>query len=304
MRQREGWKMELLQLKYFTAVVQAGTINGAARRLGMTQPPVSTQIRLLEKELGCTLFQRGSRSIELTEEGRLLYEHAIRILNMTKSAQDAVQDCHSAETGTLRIGVVSSLADFAVEKWFKGFSCRYPLVDFELSEGTTYELLDKLRSRLLDVALVRTPFSKRGLETISLEPEEMLLIGTEKYMNDLPDKVSLLQVSRCPLILYRRWAGFLDQEFAKRGYKTRVLCLADDARTCVSWAAAGLGAAVAPADISSAGSMTGLMTRVIRGLPAQAETTLAVNEGSCDTAVGMKFIEFFRESSLKTEEKK
>ena len=288
--------MELQQLRYFSAVVQSGTINGGARKLGMTQPPVSTQIRLLEAELGCTLFERGSRSISLTEEGRLLYGHAVRILNMTKSAAAEVSNCHNAETGTLRIGVVSSLADLAVEKWFHPFSLRYPRVDFELSEGTTYEMLEKLKNRILDIALVRTPFSKRGLNCFSLTAEPMLLIGTAAFLQSDAESASLAEAASCPLILYRRWADYLDRAFAAGGYNPRILCLADDARTCISWAASGLGVAVAPADISITRSAGLLRTRKIRGLSNTAEATLAVNEGGCDTAVGKKFIAYFRKS--------
>ena len=65
--------MELKHLRNFVVIANEGNISGAARRLHMAQPPLSTQMHQLEKELGCTLFERGARSITLTEEGRLLY---------------------------------------------------------------------------------------------------------------------------------------------------------------------------------------------------------------------------------------
>jgi len=287
--------MELQQLRYYAAVVQAGTINGGARSLGMTQPPVSTQIKLLEAELGCTLFERGSRRIRLTDEGRLLYDYAVRMLNLSESAASAVAGCRNAETGTLRIGVVSSLADLAARRWFSGFSALYPGVDYALSEGTTYEVLDKLKSRMLDAALVRTPFSRRGLDCVSLAPESMLLMAAPRLLQDLPPAVTLEQAAAFPLILYRRWAEVLDRAFAARGCRPRVLCLADDARTCVAWAAAGLGAAIAPADMELTGGMAQLQARPILGLAQGAETTLACNEGGCDTAVGKQFVRYFKE---------
>lgn len=287
--------MELLQLTYYTAVVEAGTINGGAKKLGMTQPPVSTQIRLLEEELGCTLFERGSRQIRLTEEGRLFYERAVRILRMTQSAAAAVADGRRAERGTLRIGVVSSLADLAAEKWFRGFARRYPLVNYEVTEGSTYELLDKLQNRLLDVALVRTPFSARGFTCFHLAPEDMMVMGTGELLSSLPEAVTLKEAASLPLVLYRRWAEVLDRAFAAQGCKPRVLCVADDARTCVAWAAAGLGAAVVPADMMAVSAAAHLTARPLRGLVPAAETTLAMNEGGCDTAVGRAFAAYFKE---------
>lgn len=287
--------MELMQLRYYAAVVQEGSINRGAKKLGMTQPPVSAQIRLLEQELGCTLFVRGSRSIQLTEEGRLFYERAVQILNMAESAAAAVAGCRNAQSGTLRIGVVSSLIDVSAERWFRGFAARYPQVNFELTEGSTYELLELLSRRILDAALVRTPFSARGLECFHLPPEDMLLLGAPELLAPLPEPVGLGQLSALPLILYRRWSGVLDQAFAAKGIQPRIRCIADDARTCARWAQAGLGAAIVPADVPAYSEEKGLAVRTIRGLTPGAATTLAVNEGGCDTAVGRLFCDYFRE---------
>ena len=68
--------MDLKQLRYFTTVAEEGTISAAAKKLFMSQPPLSTQMKLLEQELGCSLFERGQKHIRLTETGRLLYDRA------------------------------------------------------------------------------------------------------------------------------------------------------------------------------------------------------------------------------------
>jgi DNA-binding transcriptional LysR family regulator len=312
--------MELLQLKYYVAVVQEGSISQAAKALEMTQPPVSMQVRLLERELGCTLFERGSRSITLTEEGKLFYEQALRILNMSKSAALAVANCHNATTGTLRAGIVSSLIDLTVDRWFTGFAALHPQVNYELTEGTTYELLDKLQNRLLDLALVRTPFSSRGFTCINLAPEDMYIIGKKKWLEGLPVRVKPSQAAALPLLVYRRWSKVLDSAFAAQGCKPRLLCVTDDARTCLSWARSGLGVAVVPADMLGenpsplprepvhlpAGSCegprspnplaAGLEHRILSGLAPAAAITLALNESGCDTAVGREFVKYFKAS--------
>ena len=284
--------MELLQLKYYVAVVQEGSISQAAKSLGMTQPPVSMQVRLLEEELGCKLFDRGSRRITLTEEGKLFYEQASRILNMAKSASIAVANYHNATTGTLRAGIVSSLIELALERWFTGFAALHPQVNFELTEGSTYELLDKLQNRLLDLALVRTPFSSRGFTCLNLAPEDMLIIGRNNWLKGLPEQVSLSQAAGLPLLVYRRWSKVLDKAFAARGCKPRLLCVADDARTCLAWARAGLGVAVVPADVKE----PALESRILSGLNPAAAITLALNEGGCDTAVGREFAKYFKDN--------
>jgi DNA-binding transcriptional LysR family regulator len=286
--------MELLQLKYFCTAVQEGSINAAARKLRMTQPPVSIQIKLLEKELGCILLERGNRSLKLTDEGKILYERAVRVLSMTESAGVAVSDCHNSNSGTLRIGVVSSLSEMAANLWFKGFSETHANVNYELTEGTTYEMIDLLTNRVLDVVLIRTPFSARGLNCYSLAQKKMIVTGTEKFMTGFGREITVQQVSTLPLIMYRRWSGIIDREFAAKGYKPRLVCLADDARTCVSWAKAGLGAAVVPSDMKKSGLPRNLLTSEIIGIKPGAAPTIAVNEGGCDTKIGREFVQYFK----------
>ena len=84
--------MELKQLAYFKAVADEGTISGAARKLNMSQPPLSSQMHFLEQELGCVLFERGSRKIRLTEAGRMFYERACAMLTNTNCSIQEVSN--------------------------------------------------------------------------------------------------------------------------------------------------------------------------------------------------------------------
>jgi DNA-binding transcriptional LysR family regulator len=100
--------MEIHQLRLFREVVDAGSISEAARRLNLSQPPVSYHIKMLEQELQVTLFQRGRRSIELTEAGRLLYERAGALLDMESTVSREITEAGSRRT--LRIGVTPTTA--------------------------------------------------------------------------------------------------------------------------------------------------------------------------------------------------
>ena len=79
--------MEIRQLEYFRAIVDAGTISGAARVLHMTQPPLSYQMKMLEEELQVSLFLRGTKKITLTDAGKTLYEQAGNLLMLARSDQ-------------------------------------------------------------------------------------------------------------------------------------------------------------------------------------------------------------------------
>ena len=80
--------MDLKQLLYFVTISDEGNISNAAKKLYLTQPPLSYQMKLLEDELNCTLFERGTRNIKLTDEGQLLYQRAKDILDLTSITKD------------------------------------------------------------------------------------------------------------------------------------------------------------------------------------------------------------------------
>ena len=88
--------MNLKQMEYFITIVNEGSISAASKILHISQPPLSTQMKLLEQELGVTLFERGSRAIALTHAGKVFYDRAQGILDMTGAARQELE--HRYET--------------------------------------------------------------------------------------------------------------------------------------------------------------------------------------------------------------
>ena len=151
--------MDLKQLGYFVTVAREGSISAAARKLYLSQPPLSAQMKTLERELGCVLFERGSRKIQLTQAGRLLYDRAVALLEMSEMTRREMLDYRQGSEGTLRLGVVSSVGSTLLRRWVIRFCTGHPKIHYELFEANTYELLEELRAGLLDLAIVRSPFS-------------------------------------------------------------------------------------------------------------------------------------------------
>ena len=241
--------MEFHQLKYFICVVEEGNISAAARKLNMTQPPLSTQIRLLEQEIGNPLFVRGPREIRLTDTGKLLYERARNILSLAERTMDELENQKNGIQGRLRLGAVSSVNEELLWRYICPMREKYRELTFELFEANTYQLIDKLRSNLLDLALIRTPFPiEKDLLVTELWEDPILVAGKSSFFSSVngDNGVSMKELSRLPLIVYRRWKSSLDQRFAEYGEKPAYLCVNDDARTSLSWARAGLGVTIVP----------------------------------------------------------
>lgn len=253
--------MEFHQLKCFAAVVEEGTISSAARRLNMSQPPVSAQIRSLEAELGVTLFYRGARRITLTDEGAALYRYASEILELEKNAASDVAALGSGKPVPVRLGLISSCKSEHLASVLRRFTAERPDASFKVREGNTFELLDLLRRGRIEMAIIREPFSGDDLIRKPVQTDRIVAYGQSHFflpentglarkpesVSDIPDsRDTLSSLKDVPLILYRRWESIIRNEFAKEGAEPRIFCICDDARTCLRWAEEGLGAALVP----------------------------------------------------------
>lgn len=241
--------MNIKQLQYFIAVVREGSFSAAAKSLGISQPPLSSQIKLLEEELETELLERGCRPVKLTQAGELLY---LRACTLTDLAKAMVEELRGSTGGreTLRIGTVTSSATALLESRLPHFAREHPDVSFSLAEGNTYELIEQLKNGLIDLAVVRTPFRERDLQCAYLEPEPMAAVGKLCFFpEDAGESLTLAKLAHTPLIFYRRFEHLLLSAFQESGVRPQVFCKNDDARTTLLWADAGLGVALAPLSI-------------------------------------------------------
>ncbi len=241
--------MDLKQLRYFSAVVEQGSISAAARALFMSQPPLSTQMRQLEKELGCRLFERDGHKLTLTPAGKLLYDRARVLLDSARSVESELRAFSQNGQRVLRLGAVSSICATDLPQWVGAFSQDHPDIRLEISEQNTYQLVEKLRARQIDLAIIRTPFPADGLEYQTVRQEKMMALGAKHFFS--PEmagrqKLSVEQLATLSLIVYRRWVPPLSDLMQKEGLTPSFFCVCDDARTVTSLALSGVGVGVVP----------------------------------------------------------
>src|SRR5258705_10695680 len=149
--------MELRHLRYFIAVAEEGHITRAAERLDMQQPPLSQQIKAIERELDVQLFRRKARGVELTEAGRALFDDARAMLAHLNRALETTKRTARGEQGRICVGVTptSPFHPF-VPRVIRTFREAYPLVSMRLEERLGNELIDQLRNGQIDAAFIRT----------------------------------------------------------------------------------------------------------------------------------------------------
>lgn len=244
--------MELKQLEYFRAIVDAGTISGAARELHMTQPPLSYQIKMLEEELQVPLFLRGKKNITLTEAGKTLYEQAGSLLILSDLAKREV--IKSSQSATLHIGMtpstVSMMSDYLLR-----FAKKYPNVRFDVHEGSTFTLKDQLENRMIDLSTLRTPIALNGFETKPLLKESLMAMTVPDYpLLQGRSAIPLQELSEQPLILSHRYRKYMLAAFEHAGLLCDIYITCEDARTAMTMAEKGLGIAILPASMQALSS--------------------------------------------------
>lgn len=248
--------MELRHLKYFVAVAEELNFTRAAQRLYMAQPPLSTQIRNLEDELGTQLLERDKRSVYLTQAGRHFLERARAILACVESAKEEVRRAASGEIGKLSVGFsASSILTAALPAALRMFQADHPAVELRMHEMTSMYQLDGIHQRTLDLGVVRKPNIRLPIGVVMEEWYTAPLIAAmpEKHVLAKGKGIGMRELKNVPLIVYPKDAGIglywkVLSLCAEAGFRPRVMHEARDAATMIGLVAAGFGVAILPSD--------------------------------------------------------
>lgn len=235
--------MELRTLKYFSVIVEEQTIAKASIKLNIAQPALSIELKKLEQELGVLLFERKNRGLSITREGRILYQQALKILQMSSSIKE---DLTTEFKNIIRLGVMSSASAIYSSEILKNFMKDNKNVSFDIVEDSTYELLGHLMNNDIELAFVRTPFNNFNLESVTFPEEDMVAIGKKEFFSNSSMNISLKELSQKPLIYYKRYQMLFEEAFSKSDLKLDFVCRCEDAKTATMWANAGHGVAMLP----------------------------------------------------------
>lgn len=270
--------MDLKQLSYFVKIVEEGSISGAAKKLFMSQPPLSSQMKLLETELDCTLFERGSRTIRLTEAGETLYNYSRSLLQLSNVAKQETMNAARHFNGVLRIGIVSSLIGSDALGWLCGFSKQYPGIHYEINEADTYHLLSQFETNAIHLALLRTPFHTDSLTCKKLFTDSLVAVGQESFFADnRSSAITLDDLTKLPLIIYRRWEHLLRKEFEDKNLSANWFCINDDARTTLYFVEMGMGVGIIPQSAATLIQKKGIVCRPVKNCDIATDVILAYN---------------------------
>ncbi|MHB1682268.1 MAG: LysR family transcriptional regulator [Bacilli bacterium] len=175
--------MEIRDLEIFYTVARTGSMTKAAGELGFVQSHITGRIRLLEKELNHTLFERIKTGVLLTADGQRLYPHVESLLAEWNRTRAVLLES-GAPIGALRIGSLETTAALHVAGWLSKYHNAYPQVEISLETGTTKDLLQGVLNRKLDVAFVAGTVVHPDLAAKALLAEEPQIITPAGWSPD------------------------------------------------------------------------------------------------------------------------
>lgn len=273
--------MDTRQLRHFVAVADTLNFHEAARRLHISQPPLSASIRKLEEQLGVPLFERTRRGTALTGAGRAALEDARRALFHAEQFGRVATAAARGEAGTLRVGFVGSATYALMPQVMPLFRARFPDVQLILAESTTQRLLQDVEQGSIDAGLLRFPVVRATSARI-LPVERDVFVAALPVQHPLARKrrVSLAQLAHEPFILYSAQAvpGLHATALLacqRAGFVPHVQQEAVQVQTVVSLVESGLGVALVPS-VASRHATRNVTFRPLQGAGADTDIGIAL----------------------------
>lgn len=267
--------MELRHARYFLAVADELSFTAAAKRLNISQPPLSQQISDLEKELGARLFDRHSRSVRLTAAGLAFRRYAEAMLSQVAVARAEVRAIGHGRTGVLQVGTTNSVLYSGLSSRIARFKANHPDVEIRIHELPPQEQIDRLKSGRLDICFLRFAPDDAGLRLELAWKERMGIVVPPTHRLAARKSVNIGTLKDEEFVFYRlsdsTYARYLLHCCVEGGFSPKIVQEVVEAFTVVSLVAAGLGVGFVP---DSIGRNSGLSYLPLHGKSPRADVNV------------------------------
>lgn len=185
----------------FYTVVVNGSISAAANKLFISQPAITFQIKKLEEQLNISLFTRTKHGVTLTDEGRVLFDYVKNAVDTINNGQNAISNLKNLESGTIRIGVSTTICRYILMPYLEKFHEIYPNIDIYINNNISDNLIKELRKGNLDILIIFSPLSEnKDLKIIPFTQVQDIFICNKKYYDLVNYKKDLNELKDIPFI--------------------------------------------------------------------------------------------------------
>lgn len=242
--------LELRQLRYFVEVAEREHISEAAEHLRVAQSAISRQIANLEEELGAPLFERVGRNVKLTPIGKTFLEHTIVALKAIDFAAKQVEEYLDPAKGTIKVGFPTSLASYVLPTIISAFKKEYPNVSFHLRQGSYKYLIEAVKNRELNLALLGPlPKKDEALNTTVLFSENIHALLPANHLLAKRDSINLIELRHDHFVMFPD--GYILHKVAMDacksvGFVPKITSEGEDMDALKGLVAAGIGVSLLP----------------------------------------------------------
>ncbi|PUA37670.1 LysR family transcriptional regulator [Paenibacillus elgii] len=296
--------MDLRQLRYFLAIVKEGQITRAAKALNMEQPPLSRQLKLMEEELGVTLFDRDGKRLRLTHAGELLRQKAESLLHQFNESMQEVKELDESVQGVLSIGAVVSCISLLPQR-IETFREKYPEVTFRIWEGDHFLLGEQLEKRSVELIVARLPFeASSASQSYAVRPlpsDPFVVVIPGKWLPDpAQETIRMQELADFPFLTLKtdRTTGMHDRvvtECRRHGFEPRIICECSSVAIIIAMVAAGLGATVLPKSVMTAFPLPSIRTLPLSDADFQSDVGILWLNNRYLSRTARRFIDHFLE---------
>ncbi|MCR5301583.1 MAG: LysR family transcriptional regulator [Lachnospiraceae bacterium] len=295
--------MELRHLRYFLAVCEEMNITKAAEKLMIAQPPLSRQIRDLEEEIGTQLFIRDHHNLRLTEEGIRFRTYANRIVTLADRSVEDIKEMHTGLRGTVYIAEVEGKAPRLAATYISAFGSKYPLVQYNIWNGNSDEVTQRVRNGLADLAIIMEPYDPQGLhsEVIYKEPWIAMFSSEHPLARKKGNTIRLDMLKDHDLIIPSRGSRLqeINDWFAPAGITPRIKARISNATIAYELCQQNVGVAIYPAGAGDLIRGENVLIKKITHPEHTASYVLIYSDEHPLSPVADKFIEYIRSEDFK-----
>ncbi|KUF29259.1 MULTISPECIES: LysR family transcriptional regulator [unclassified Lysinibacillus] len=239
--------MEIRHLHYFMAVCEELHFTKAAEKLGISQPTLSQQIRVLEDELGMPLFDRIGKKIVVTEAGSLLFSYATEMLTTLQNVKDAINDLQELQRGQISVGIMPSDLDYRITQLVIDFHQKFPKVKLRIL--ASIDIMRQVLENEVDIGIGTNVGPDDRLVIIPLRREEYVLTVSQEHPLANQTAITIAELKGLPMVMYPE--GFFGREIVeeavkKHGFQLHSILETSSVTSIMNLVRANIGATVQP----------------------------------------------------------
>ncbi|GLX70999.1 LysR family transcriptional regulator [Paenibacillus glycanilyticus] len=239
--------MELRQLEYFIQICKSGSFTKAKDELGVTQPTLSQQIRVLEDEYNIPLFDRVSRGIEVTEAGRILLNKGNAIMNLLEEARNEIVGRNHKARETISIGCCPAELEY-LAPFFMKFHQKHPSILLKIMDVEDVE--NKVLERTLDIGITAYPLAVPSLISTHLYKQELVLLVHSEHPLANQSSIPFQSLKQIQSVMFREQnKSLIDRYSSFCGFTLKSIIETSSISVLMNWARQGLGAALIPTSL-------------------------------------------------------